>query len=145
MREADKNDTVKFKNCHMQIMQPFMIIADFETYTKQSKKLKPYSFAMFTHCIFHKEKNKLTQYTGDNALDNFIDHLITHVNYIDKSKAKGNPYSNLDVCKSNIEYPTCLICSKTIDTKYNAHGYKYYCKKTGNLLGFRHQECREQK
>ena len=35
MREADKNDTVKFRNCHIQIMQAFMIIADFETYAKQ--------------------------------------------------------------------------------------------------------------
>ena len=138
MREADKNDTVKFKDYHMQIKQPFMIIADFETYEKQSKELKPYSLAMFTHCIFDKQKNKLTQYTGDNALDNFFDHLITHVNYIDKSKAKANPYSNSDVYKSNIEYPTCLICSKTIDTKYNADGYRYYCKKTGYLLGLRY-------
>ena len=38
----------------MQTMQPFMIIADFETYTDKLNQIKPYSFAMFTHCIFNK-------------------------------------------------------------------------------------------
>ena len=33
MPEKNKNDTVKFADYHMQTMQPFIIIADFETYT----------------------------------------------------------------------------------------------------------------
>ena len=32
MLEKDKNDIIKFKDFHMQTMQPFMIIADLETY-----------------------------------------------------------------------------------------------------------------
>ena len=49
----------------MQTMQPFMIIADFETYTDQLNQIKPYSYVMFTHCIFNENNNKLTHYTGE--------------------------------------------------------------------------------
>ena len=35
MPEKDKNDIIKFTDFHMQTMQPFMIIADFETYTNK--------------------------------------------------------------------------------------------------------------
>ena len=52
----------------MQTMQPFMIIADFETYTDKLNQIKPYSFAMFTHCIFNENNNKLTHYTGKDCL-----------------------------------------------------------------------------
>ena len=56
----------------MQAMQPFMIIADFETYTNKLHQIKSYSFAMFTHCIFHENNNKLTNYTGKDCLDGFF-------------------------------------------------------------------------
>ena len=105
MPEKDKNDTVKFKDYHMQIMQPFMIVADFETFKNNFKELEASSFAMFTHCIFNEEKNNLTYYTGDNCLDNFFKNLITDVHNIDKSNAKSNPHTNPDVHKSNPKYP----------------------------------------
>ena len=57
--EKNKNDIVKFRDYHMQATQPFMIIADFETYTDKLNQIKPYSFAMFTHCIFNENNNKL--------------------------------------------------------------------------------------
>ena len=44
MPEKVKNDIVKFKDFHMQIMQSFMIIADFEAYTNELNQIKPYSF-----------------------------------------------------------------------------------------------------
>ena len=53
-------------------MQPFMIIADFETYSSKLNKKKPYSFAMFKHCIFNENNNKLTHYTGKDCLDEFF-------------------------------------------------------------------------
>ena len=52
MPGKNKNDTVKFRDYHMQKMRPFMIIADFETYTNKLNQTKPYSIAMFTHCNF---------------------------------------------------------------------------------------------
>ena len=68
----------------MQTMQPFMINADFETYTNKLNQMQPYLFAMFTHCIFNESNNKLTHHTGKDCLDEFLDHLVIHVNYIDK-------------------------------------------------------------
>ena len=56
----------------MQTMQPFMIIADFETYTDQLNQIKPYSYVMFTHCIFNESNNKLTHYTGEIVWINFL-------------------------------------------------------------------------
>ena len=58
--ELNKNDAVKFRDYHMQKMQPFMIIADYETYTNKLNQIKPYSFVMFTHCIFNESNNKFT-------------------------------------------------------------------------------------
>ena len=52
MPGKNKNDTVKSRDYHMQKMRPFMIIADFETYTNKLNQTKPYSIAMFTHCNF---------------------------------------------------------------------------------------------
>ena len=60
------------KNIHVQKMQPFMVIADFETYTDKLNQIKPYSYATFTHCIFNENNNKLTHYTGENCLDEIL-------------------------------------------------------------------------
>ena len=75
---------------------------------------------------------------------NFVDHLFQHVNHIDKTKAKPNPYSNLNVYKSNSENTICLICNNLILAN-NPDAYRYYCKKTVYLYGFKHKECHERK
>ena len=103
MPEKNKNDTVKFRDYHMQKMQSFMIIADFETYTNKLIQIRPYSFAMFTHCIFNESNNKLTYFTGKDCLNEFLNDLTYHVNWISKIKAKPNPHSNPNVYKSNSE------------------------------------------
>ena len=94
MPEKDKNNIVKFKDFHMQTTQPFMIITDFETCTNKLNQIKPYSFAMFPHCVFDEDNNELTCFTGKYCLDNFFFHLKYHINKINKIKAKPNPYSN---------------------------------------------------
>ena len=86
--EKNKNDTVKFRDFHMPTMQLFMIIPDFETYIDKLNHIKPYSYAMFTHCIFNENINKLTHYTGKDCLDKFFNDLTSHVNRIKKIKAK---------------------------------------------------------
>ena len=101
MPKKDKNDVVKFKDNYMELLQPFMIISDFETYTNQSGIIKPYSFAMFTHCMFDDEKTIATRYTGGNIFDKFFDSLILHVEYIDESKSKPNAHSNPKIYNSN--------------------------------------------
>ena len=72
MPEKNKNDIVKYKDFHMPAMQPFMIIADFETYTNKLNQIKPYSFAMFTHCVFDENNNELTHFTCKNCLAKFL-------------------------------------------------------------------------
>ena len=67
--KKNKNDTVKFRDYHMQKMQPFMIIADFETHANKLNQIKPYSFPMFTDCVFNENNNKLIHYTGKDCLD----------------------------------------------------------------------------
>ena len=116
------------QNYHMQAMQPFMIIADFETYTNKLNQIKPYSIAMFTDCIFNENNNKLTNYTGKDCLDKFFNDLTYHVNRISKIKAKPNPYSNSDVYKRNTEKTIHLICNNLILTN-NRHAHRYYCEK----------------
>ena len=127
--EKNKNDTVKFRDDHMQAMHRFMISADFETYTNKLNQIKPYSFVKFTHCIFNETNNKLTHYTGEDCLDGFFNDLTYHVNGINKIKAKPNPYSNPNVYKSNTEKTICLICHKHILAN-TPHAHRYFCKKT---------------
>ena len=76
----------------MRAMQPFMIIADFETYTNKLNQIISYSFAMFTHGIFNKNNNKLKNYTCKDCLDEFLNDLIYHVHPISKIIAKPNPH-----------------------------------------------------
>ena len=66
--KKNQNDIVKFKDFHMQTMQPFMIIADFETYTNKLNQIKPSSFGMFTHCIFDENNSELTYFTAKKLL-----------------------------------------------------------------------------
>ena len=106
-----------------------MIITDFETYTDKVNQIKPYSFAMFTHCIFNENDNKLTHYTGEDCLDEFFNDLTYHVNQINKIKLKPN-----------VENTICLICNNQILTN-NPHAYHYYCRKTEYLYEYRHGEC----
>ena len=123
MPEKGKNDIVEFKDFHMQSMKPFMIIANFETFTNDLNQIKPYPFGMFIHCIFDKNHNELTHCTGENCLDKFFIHLKFHVNRINKIKTKPNPYSNTNVYKNNTTKPICLICNKVILTN-NPHAKK---------------------
>ena len=127
----------------MQKMQLFMTFADVETYLNKLNQIKPYSFAMFTHCIFNINNNKLTYFTGKNCSDELFYHLVQHVNNIDKTKAKPNLHSNPNVCKSSPENVTCLIFNNQILSN-NPLAYRYYCKNTGYVYGFRHRECHEQ-
>ena len=141
MPEKGKTDIVKFRDFHMQIMQSFMIIADFQTYTNESNQIKPYSFAMFTHCIFDEDKNELTSFTGENCLDNFFAHFNYHVNRINKMKTRPNPYSNPKAYKNNTSKTICLICNKEVLTD-KPHTYRFYCKKTGYFYGFKRGYCK---
>ena len=74
MPKKNKNN-ITVKDFHMQTMQPFMIIADFETYTIKLNQIKPYLFGMFAHCVFDENNNELTHFTGTNCLDKFFVHL----------------------------------------------------------------------
>ena len=71
----------------MKLMQPFMIISDFETYTDSSGIILPYSFAMFTQCMFDINKNKVATYTGENILDKCFENVKLHVKHIDEIKS----------------------------------------------------------
>ena len=141
LSKKGEDDIFKFKDYYKKLMQSFMITFDFETYTDRSGNISPYSFAMFTHCIFNNEKSKLTKYTGSNILDKFFEHLIKHIKRIDECKEKLDPLSNPDVYNINPEFAICSICNKIIDDQYNAYRYRYYCRKTGYLLRFKHKEC----
>ena len=66
---------------------------------------------------------------------------MDHIKHIDGCKDKPDPLSNPDVYNSNPEFAISWIWNKIIDDRYNAHGYRYYCRKSGYLLGFNHKEC----
>ena len=134
----------KFKDFHMQTIQPFMIIAGFETYTNKLNVIKPYSFPMFTHCIFDENNNELSCFTGKNCLDKFFVHIKYQVNRINKIKTTPNPDSNPSAYKNNASKIICLVYNNDILTD-KPHAYRYYCKKTRYLYGFKRSECKGRK
>ena len=72
MHEKNENDIVKFRDYHMQKMEPFMIIANFETHANKLNQIKPYSFAMVAHYTFNENNNKVTYFTGKIVQMNFL-------------------------------------------------------------------------
>ena len=66
----------KFRDFCMQVLEPLIIIADFETYTNELHEIHPYSFGMLTHSIHDelKKPNNFTNCTGKNCLDNCFTH-----------------------------------------------------------------------
>ena len=128
----------------MQTMQPFMIIADFETFSNKLNQIKPYSFGMFIHCIFDENNNQLSYFTIKSCLDKFFVHLKYHVNKINKIKARPNPYSNSNAYKNNTNEIICLICNKEILTN-KPHAIDIIVKKTGYFYGLKHSESKGRK
>ena len=114
-----------------------MTIANFETYTNELNQIKPYSFAMFTHCTFDEDKNELTSFTVENWLDKIFSHLNYHVNRINKLKTRPNPYSNPKAHKNNTSKTICLIFNKESLTD-KSHTYRFYYKKISYFYGFKH-------
>ena len=100
--EKGKNIIVQFKDFHMQEMQPFMIIADFEIYRNKLNQIKPYSFVTFTHCIFDKNNNEVPSFTGENCSEKFQVHIKFHVDKTNKMKTRPNPYFYPSVIKAMI-------------------------------------------
>ena len=128
-----KNDIVKFRDYHKQTIQPFMIIADFETYTDKLNQIKTIFTCNVCPFYFSESNNKLTHYTGEDCLDECFNDLTYHMNRINKIKAKPNPFSNPNVYKSNVVNTNCLICNNQILTN-NHHAYSYYRKKNRILI-----------
>ena len=153
------NDYLEFDDYHMTIMQPFMIHADFECYKKRIENntdfedhkpytlLKaeqvPYSFAVYTHCLYDKTKNKQDYYTGINCLEKFTEYLKEQVEIILNTKTtKKAPASKEFLDKLRIN-TICFICSNKIDYKDAFIKNRFNCKQTGKLLGLIHKDCKE--
>ena len=142
MAGKNKHVIVKFRDNHEQAIQPFFIIANFQTCTDKLNQIKTIFTCNVYSLYFNKGNNKLTHYTGEGCLDDLFNDLTFHVNRINKIKAKPNLYSNPNDNKSTVENTICLICNNQVSTN-NPHAYRYYRKKTGYLYGFRHGECHE--
>lgn len=97
------NKSLNFDDYRMTVMQPFMIYTDFECYNekiendinfynddKPYKVIKSeqisYSFALYTHSLYDKTKNKLGYYTGSKCLEKFTKYLKKHIDIILKRK-----------------------------------------------------------
>lgn len=102
MPTKNVNDYLEFNDYHMAVMQAFMIYADFECYNERvsistncednkpyillkSEEI-PYSFALYTRCLYNKTKNKLDYYTANRCLEKFAKYLKKHIEIICKTK-----------------------------------------------------------
>ena len=82
MPEKNKIDIVKFRDYHMQAMQPFMIIADFDTYTNKLNQIKPNPYS--NPEVYKSNAEKAVCLTCNNP--NLTNNPHTYQYYCKKSR-----------------------------------------------------------
>ena len=126
------NNAIKYNQGEKSIKLPFVVYADLEcllekmstcynnpeeSSTTKINKHAPSGYSIFTHCSFHKSKNKLNYYRGEDCMTKFCKDLREHatkiINYEKKdmiplTKKEEENYNNQKVC---------YICKKEFDKK----------------------------
>ena len=151
------NNTIKYNQGEKSMKLPFVVFADLEcllkkiitcqnnpneSSTTENSKHTPSGYSLFTHCSFHKSKNKLDHYRGKNCMKKFCKDLRTHVTkIINYEKKKMIPLTIKEKIHSN-EQEICYICKKEFDTN-DKKDYKVrdHCHYTGKYRGAAHNIC----
>ena len=120
--QTNDNNTIKYNQGEKSIKLPFVVYADLEcllekmstcynnpeeSSTTKMNKHMPSGYSIFTHCSFHKSKNKLNYYRGEDCMTKFCKGLREHatkiINYEKKdmialTKKEEENYNNQKVC-----------------------------------------------
>ena len=159
----EKGTILKFKHHDRSEKLPFIIYADTEalikemqncdpnplySYTKKYQKHKPISFSYYIKSFDNNVyKSKLRKYTGEDAMEKFVDWIEEDVkdiaNIPDVKMMKLSP----NELKRFNEATKCWICKGEFDDTSDEKGYrknekvKDHCHYTGRFRGAAHNYC----
>ena len=153
----EDNKIIKYNQKEKSIRSPFIIYADLEcllekisacynnfeeSSTIEVNKHTPSGYSLSTHYSFHKTKNKLDYYRGDNCMEEFCKDLREHetkiINYEEK---KMIPLTKKEE-KNHNKQKVCHICKKECNTDDKKHHkVKDHCHYTGKYRGAAHNIC----
>ena len=155
----EDNKTIKYNQGEKSIKSPFIIYADLEcllekrstgysnpdeSSTTEINKHTPSGYSLFTHGSFHKTKNKLDYYRGDDCMEKFWKNLREQATKtINYEKKDMIPLTKKEE-KHHKKQKVCYICKKefnTDDSDKKYHKVKDHCHYTGKYRGAAHNIC----
>ena len=113
-----------------------------ESSTTKINKHTPSVYSIFTHCSFHKSKNKLNYYRGKDCMKKFSKDLREHVSkIINYEKKKMIPLTTEEKIYHN-KQKICYICKEEFNNNEKKN-YKArdHCHYTGKYKGATHNIC----
>ena len=157
-----KGDILKFKNYYKGKRVPFIIYTDTESlvkpiescepnpqnsYTKKYQKHEPISFSYYIKCFDDNVfKPRLRSYTGEDAMQKFVEWLEEDIKIIANIPAKKMIFGEKQ--KEQYEKETeCWICKEEFDGTADKNGYKKngkvrdHCHYTRRYRGAAHNSC----
>ena len=113
-----------------------------ESSTTEINKHAPLGYSLFTHCSFHKTKNKLDYYRGKDCMKKFCKDLREHATKIINYEKKKMIPLTIKEKTYYYEQEICYICKKEFDTN-DKKNYKVrdHCHYTGKYRGAAHNIC----
>ena len=147
-----KGSILKFKNYCNSEKVPFVIYADTESlikslqtcepspqssYTKKYQKHEPISFSYYIKCFDDNVfKPRLRSYTGEDAMQKFVEQLEEDIKMIANIPAKNIIFGKEEAERFNKE-TKCWICEE----EFKEDDKKDHCHFTGRYCGATHNEC----
>ena len=158
----EKGTMLMFKHHERSEKLPFIIYADTEvlikemqncdpnpqnSYTKKYQKHEPISFSYYIKSFDDNVyESKLRKYTGENAMEKFVEWIEEDVKEI-ANIPDVEMIISLDELKQFNEATKCWICNKEFDDTADEKGYrknekvKDHCHYTGRFRGAAHNSC----
>ena len=152
----EKGTMLQFKNYHRSEKVPFIVYADFESYikpmqscvpnpessyTKQYQKHEPSSFCYYIKCFDDGVyKPKLVSYTGEDAVQKFVDMLEKDIKRITSFPEKKMIFGEKENERFDKE-TKCWICNGEFDGDVKNGKVRDHCHFTGRYRGAAHKIC----
>ena len=158
----EKGTTLRFKHHERSEKLPFIIYADTEalikemqncdpnpqnSYTKKYQKHEPISFSYYIKSFDDNVyKSKLRKYTGEDAMEKFVEWIEKDVKKIVDIPDVEMIISS-DELKQFDDATKCWICNEEFDDTADEKGYKKnkkvkdHCHYTGRFRGAAHNSC----
>ena len=149
----EKGSILKFKNFCKSERMPFTVYADTESllnniqncepdpeksYTNKYQKHVPISFSYYIKCFDDNVyEPKLRSYTGEDAMEKFVEWLERDVREIAKIPYKDMGEFTPELLDQYEAATKCCICKKDL----NGDKVRDHCHFTGKYRGAAHNEC----